>query len=354
VHATAAPLIGSSTEITGRWLEQVFAPEDASPISIQINSIEPIGQGNTGEVVRVSLSSDSIDVPASVVCKLGSTPPEARALRRTFGPYQREASCYRHFLRHASCRTPRCYLANVSDDGLGCNLVLEDLSRATRPGNQVAGCSVAEASAAISELALLHRSHWNGNRLNWLIDPTGPFSVLWQQMYTQGASIFRERFADRLDAAHLELIGKLIPRIQEWTAAPSIRKTFVHGDARVDNVLFIDNGQGQTKAVLLDWQLSAFRNPLYDVAYFLTGSISVEDRRQHEKSLLEGYFRLVRDAESGLTFDQIHADYRDQIISGLLTTVFAALSIPAGPQGDALLLALANRNCAAVLDWEWM
>jgi fructosamine-3-kinase len=130
---------------------------------------------------------------------------------------------------------PRCYLANVSDDGLGCNLVLEDLSRTTRPGNQVAGCSVAEASAALGELALLHRSHWNGNRLDWLIDPTGPFSALWQQMYALGASIFHERFADRLDAAHLELIDKLVSRIQEWTAAPNTRNTFVHGDARVDN-----------------------------------------------------------------------------------------------------------------------
>src|ERR1019366_5254104 len=215
---------------------------------------------------------------------------------------------------------------------------------------QVAGCSVAEACAAISELALLHRSHWNGNRLNWLIDPTGPFSVLWQQVYAQGASIFRQRFADRLDATHLELIDKLVPRIQEWTGAPSIRKTFVHGDARVDNFLFIDNDQRQTKAVLLDWQLSAFRNPLYDVAYFLTVIISVEDRRQHERSQIEGYFRLVQDAEPGPPFDQIHADYRDQIISGLGTTVVSALSIPAGPQGDALLLALANRNCTAVLD----
>ena len=352
MHATA-PLIGSSKEITGRWLEQVFARHDASPISIQINSIEPIGQGTTAEVVRVSLSSDSIDVPASVVCKLVSMPPEARVSGRTFDPFKCEAFCYRHFLRHGCCRTPRCYLANVSDNGSGCNLVLEDLSRATRPGNQVAGCSVAEASAAISELALLHRAHWNGNRLDWLIDPTGPFSVLWQQAYAQGASIFRERFTDRLDAAYLELIDKLVPRIQEWTAAPSIRKTFVHGDARVDNFLFLDDGQGQTKAVLLDWQLSAFRNPLYDVAYFLTGSISVEDRRQHEKSLLDEYFHLVHDAEPGLTFDQIQADYRDQIISGLLTTVFAALSVPAGPPGDTLLLALANRNCTAVLDWYW-
>jgi thiamine kinase-like enzyme len=129
-----------------------------------------------------------------------------------------------------------------------------------------------------------------------------------------------------------------------------VRGTLTHGDPRVDNILFIDGPRADdVQAVLIDWQLTGWRNPMHDVGYFLSGSVSVEDRRAHERDFLDRYAETIG---FRYTLAEVTADYRVQLLSGLMTTVACYGLIPLTPAFDALLIALLRRNAAAAADWE--
>jgi len=348
-------LIDDVEAIDAAWLQAIFARNGINAADLEIRDVTPIGQGNLADVVRVSLTSTVAAVPSSLVLKLSARSATTSAFAQAFGAYLREVFCYRQLLQPSLYRVPHCIFAEVSDDGLKFNLVMEDLSEA-RSGNQVTGCNVNEAESALLQLANLHRTHWNDSRMldvTWLINPRGEYAAMQHQMYAQGVEQFRQRYAAEIDPDFLSLMEKIAPRVGEWAAAPSARNALCHNDARVDNFMFIDHADGAIEAVILDWQLASYRNPLADVAYFMTGSISVEDRRTHEKDLLRAYFERVREADVTLTFEQVLDDYRSQIISGLVATVGSSVVIPPGDR-DALLLALATRNSAAVLDWDFI
>ena len=85
-------------------------------------------------------------------------------------------------------------------------------------------------------------------------------------------------------------------------------QTFVHGDVRLDNVMF---GAGDQHAVtLLDWQAVMVSNPAHDLSYMLSQSLDVETRRAHEAELVEYYHSaLLRNGVSDYSLEQFYDDY---------------------------------------------
>ena len=59
-------------------------------------------------------------------------------------------------------------------------------------------------------------------------------------------------------------------------------RTLIHGDFRLDNMMFRDHEYG-TEFALLDWQLPYQANPMWDVVYFLAGNFEPAWRRRHQR-----------------------------------------------------------------------
>ena len=70
-------------------------------------------------------------------------------------------------------------------------------------------------------------------------------------------------------------------------------QTVVHGDVRLDNVMF-GGGPDQHPVVMVDWQAIMVSNPLHDLSYLLSQSLDVELRRAHETELVEYYYERLR------------------------------------------------------------
>jgi hypothetical protein len=232
------------------------------------------------------------------------------------------------------------------------NIVMEDLGTSTRAGDQIVGCGIGDAEAVIVQLARLHRTFWplaGEEASDWLLRMPA-VARYWAPIAEAGAAQITRRFAGQLPDDQIAVAVAAGPLSRAWHELRHSAMTVSHGDPRVDNILF-DDGSDTTEAILIDWQVTGLRNAMHDVGYFLSGSLSVEDRRRHERALLDRYadeFGIRR----GYLMNQIVEDYRIQLVSGLMTTVAAVALLPDAPKANRLLLALLERNCSAALDWQ--
>lgn len=330
------------------WLGKALSIAGHGDAEVSSFASHPIGAGNVSDTFRVTLDyARPTTAPASLICKFRCSGAAAHAHGIGSGSYLRELESYRALMHRTDvCRIPHVYWVDGHAENI--NLVMEDLSGTARAGNQVAGCDIADARSVVAELAKLHRAFYpmaQSEAPPWAMTMAGTADY-WAAAVERGIEVVRTHVADRLEAWQMGIISDAQRRARAWYDMPMLRGTLTHGDPRVDNILFAADG-----AVLIDWQVTGWRNPMHDVGYFLSGSVSVEDRRAHERELLDLYARIFGDEES-YGRDLIEADYRVQLLSGLMTTIAAYGLLPLSFEVDDLLMALLRRNVAAAADWN--
>ncbi|WP_439816134.1 phosphotransferase [Zavarzinia sp. CC-PAN008] len=341
-------------QISYEWLQKVFAKAGVKVPHIAMADVAPIGHGNVSTTVRVrpGYNAAAGDAPRTVICKFDTKVPECIEYAVQGQSYRREVESYRLLGTEPPLNVPRVYHSELDEAGRTLNLVLEDVPGAV-PGDQIAGCSIDQAKAVVHELAGLHARFWQSpalDGLSWLMrrkdDPARSAS-----MFAQGAAIYRERFTGRLSEQAFKVIEQVIPLMEGWAATEPTVRTLIHGDPRVDNVLFDMSNPDAPRAYLIDWQVTSQGDPQHDLAYFLTGSLLPEERKACERDLIAAHAATIRKVDPSYTLERALEAYRLNIIAGLQATVAAALPIPSTPHTDKLLMTLAERNCAAVLDW---
>ena len=127
-------------------------------------------------------------------------------------------------------------------------------------------------------------------------------------------------------------------------------QTLVHGDVRVDNVMF--GPDDQHPVVLIDWQAVMVSNPLQDLAYLLSQNLTVDDRRAHEDELVRYYFdQLVALGVTGYTLEQCWDDY-DVGVLYLLSypLIIGGAFDPANERGKQLAEEVLRRSSQTVTD----
>lgn len=134
------------------------------------------------------------------------------------------------------------------------------------------------------------------------------------------------------------------------TTDRAVEKTsLVHGDFRLDNVLFDIKGGAEPVAVL-DWQTLTIGNGLTDIGYFLGCGIGDDMRRAHESELLVLYCAEMTARGVPLSVEQIWRDYVVGALHGVSTAVFSAAFVVRTPRGDANFLSMARGACALCLE----
>ena len=341
--------------VTPNWLQAVFQHAGIDAPRISLVGIEPIGRGNLSETVKASITynANASKAISSVVCKLTSAIPGAVDIAGLQDVYAREVAVYQLFGASPPLNVPRVYLAAASPGGRALNLVLEDLSRRTSLGDQIAGCSPAEAKAVIGEFAKLHVAYWKEPALqkaDWLLGRKSKVEGT-DDTFRAGAEIFRQRFTGRLEARYLDGMDRFLGQAAAWTRAKAGADTLIHGEARVDNVLFEVTPDGPA-AWLIDWQFADLGSPMFDTAYFLAGSMVSEDRKACERELIAQHQSAIARRDPAYTLDRALREYADALPFALFTTVGAATVIPPGEHADHLLMTLLRRNVDALIDWN--
>lgn len=97
--------------------------------------------------------------------------------------------------------------------------------------------------------------------------------------------------------------------------------TVIHGDFRADNLVFAEDGS----VAAFDFQPIGSGSGAYDLAYFLTQSLEVDDAEAHERALFERWTRGL--AAAGVPegdLGRLWEDYRKAALFCLVYPVVAS------------------------------
>jgi len=333
------PVVRTIEELTAGWLGAVMDREVAS------FTVERIGTGQMSLSHRVTLDGGD-----SVVVKLAASDPTSRATGVGLGAYEREIRFYRELAPRIRGPVVRCHAALLDPAEGWFTIVLEDVAPALQ-GDQIAGCDVEQARLVMRELARLHAPVFADPQLGatpWLNQE----SPLGQALMGQLLPAFLERYGRRVTDAQREVCERLVASLDEWSAERRPPLGLVHGDYRLDNMLFGAPGSGREFAIV-DWQTVSWGPAMTDASYFLGCSLSVEDRRAHEEALVREYHEQLLDlGVSGFPWDECWTAYRRQTFLGILMVVAPAMIVERTERGDEMFLTALERFAAQVLDLD--
>jgi aminoglycoside/choline kinase family phosphotransferase len=352
--SSAVPLVDHPDQLTPEWLSLVF---EKSGLSARVRSLQatPVGTGQMADNYRLALELEapSDDAPGSVVVKVSSADPTSRASGAA-GGYATEVRFYQDLADDAGIRTPHCYHADISEAQDVFVLVLEDLAPAEQ-GDQIRGCDVAEAKLALDDLAALHASHWCDAGLDafdWLNRVTPEIAAFFTTVMQTATEGFIERYETRLAPGDPEVLRQFADCASTWLVQRPERFGLVHGDYRLDNLLFGTEAGGAPVAAV-DWQTLSIALPGRDVGYFLGNSLASLDRRKHEEELVRGYHdALTSRGVADYSFDDCFGDYRLGHFQGPLVTVLGAMAVIQTDRGDDMFMAMCSRTCQAIRDLD--
>lgn len=347
----------SPEAVTAAWLTEALrdsgALQETAVVGVQR---QRVGTGLVGQSVRFTLAYDREEpaAPASVVGKFPSPEPVSRQTGIAGGIYEREVRFYREIAGTVAIRTPRCHAAAFDPATGNFVILLEDLAPA-RQGDQIRGCTVAEAELAMVALAGLHAPHWGraaSGDFAWLPRPSaaggGQRAVLYEMVWPR----FLENYRDALPPGGIELGERFGRSLASWMEPGSAALTVTHGDYRIDNMMFATPAGGYPLAVV-DWQTVAWGIGAWDAAYCLGAGPPVEARREHERALLRRYHdALVAGGVRDYTREQCWQDYRRGSLHGLIMTVVSSMIVDTDARGIAMFAAMAERHFTHALDLD--
>jgi hypothetical protein len=330
-------------EITPAWLGEKLGREVTSFTS------QKVGAGQTGASYRLMLQTPRGQ--ESLIAKVAAGDEQARS--GVGVGYFSEVQFYARLCGSVDIRTPVCSYAAITADNTRFTLLLEDLSP-RRPGVQAEGCSVERAMGAVRNLTGLHAPRWNDASLSEL---NFPMTVDTQekadglaQVTQMAADEFVKRYESQLTAADAATLKAAATVIGKWALFSPTPFALVHGDYRLDNLMF---GDAPEDVVALDWQTLGVGSPTRDLAYFIGTGLATDLRRETERELVGAYHdELLRRGIKGYDFEQCFHEYRLGHLQAPLLTMIGAIfaTRERSEAADIMFLAMATRSCAAIRD----
>ncbi len=339
-------------EITPEWMT-AFVRDLGHDVRVEAVDSEPIGTGQSAHSERFTLTyaSPAPDAPTSFVGKFPSPDPTSRRTG-SMGSYVREVSFYRQIRPTVDIRTPVVHRIEFDEASADFMLMMEDMAPATQ-GDQMAGCTVAEAEAAMDEIARLHAPRWG--------DPTlmdYPFfsniqrGAMERAFYRRLWRGFLSRYESLLAPDLLDLGRSLEERFNTYGRLYPGNRTITHGDYRLDNLLIGRDGPTPVITVV-DWQTVGIGCGALDVAYFIGAGLLPEVRRKHERDLVRRYHEALQaGGVRDYSFDQLWEDYRWYAYAGYVMAVVATTLVVQTERGDEMFLTMARRHGQHAIDLE--
>ena len=338
------PGIERPADLTAEWLTAAIGA--GRVVSFEV---ERIGTGQMSECYRVRLTYGSGQGPASVVLKVAASDPTSRQTGHALGLYEREVRFYSDLAPGLDGPIARCFHASY-DPQTGVFALLLDDAAPAEVGDEIRGASVADATRALTYLGRLHGPLVGSSALGaapWLNSASPMNQALLSQLFTG----FVDRYAAEITPEQRAVCERLVESFDAYVAAEAAAdrpRGLVHGDYRLDNMLFGRPGALRDLTVV-DWQTVTWGPALTDLAYFLGCALPVADRRAHYDELL-GAYHAGLGANPPLTLDEVRDGVRRQSFFGVMMAIVSSMLVERTERGDRMFLTMLERHTSHVLD----
>ncbi|KAG8166415.1 hypothetical protein KVR01_002104 [Diaporthe batatas] len=346
--AEALPL--TVDDITPRWLSGI--------LGFKVNDLkihEIIHGAGTIILVEVAYSENqgsSKELPPTRLCvKGGFNPQLLEVLPSLFAVYRLEAQFYHHIapLIPGLRLIPAHWCGTDPPDARGQGLVvMSDIKAAGYAfGDPLRTWPVARVKAGLVQLAKLHARTWGAREAEFPGVPRdfGMRDVITGMMSPENWALRFEDPAVRPPIPE-ELWGnreRVVSGLQAlWANSDRRMVCLVHGDTQIGNTFIDADGQPG----FLDWQCVHVNSGVHDVTYFMTGALTISERRAHERDLFGFYLSELHKAGAPkFEVGEVWDEYRKYQLQGFAWAL-------AGPmmQPKEVVDAISQRHCAAIMD----
>ena len=352
------PIPETPDAVTSEWLTDALRVSGVLAAEQRVSKVDRQhlgeGEGFLGDILRLTPTYTTPDpaLPSTLIAKLPKL--ANRAMGELLGAYERENMFYMELAESLPLATPKMYYGDFDRDkasekqeqilraanrmprwlnnsmmGLARRiaagkkrryiLLLEDIR--AEPGDQLKGASVERTASVLVSIAKAHAMFWNRSLADrfWLL-PLNIDSRIRHSMYRNSQQNFREVFASVIEAGLGRFADAVVDQgaamMDELCTAPH---TLLHCDLRLDNVFFRDE-----EVVIFDWQLVRHGPVAYDIAYLLSGALTVDVALSDLEALLASYHaELERGGVADYAFERLKRDFA----LGLHTVLFSLASI---------------------------
>lgn len=343
-------IVENPADLTPGWLTAALESAGLDVVVRGFRS-EAVGTGQMAHNERIFLEyeRDCEGAPKTLVGKFPS-PNDASRASGARGGYRAETFFYTDLATRLEVATAACYYGAVAADQQTFTLLLEDLAP-RQQGDQIAGASDDEIEAAVRNLAGLHAPFWGDpsiESLDWMTSAIGDEYATFIEM---GTPAFIDRYRDRLRPEDVETLRAFAAGVKQWVARRPAPRTLVHGDYRLDNLMFESTAEG-VRVAAVDWQTLSVACGGQDLAYLLGNSSPPEQRRAHEERMLAAYREAMAELGVALEAEKVRSDYVYGTFQGPSITMLGSLAVGQTDRGDDMFMAMAARSCAQIRDLD--
>lgn len=327
-------------DLTAEWFSKILG----SPVS-DVSIVEEI-HGTASKILVELVYKDFARGPTRLCVKGGFNPTLLAIHPALFFVYRLEAEFYHYIGPTVSMRLPPSFFCGtnpVSGQGI---VVLADLkAEGFTFGDPLEAWTPDRVRAGVEQLAILHARTWGGKPEDfpWLNTAFSLRDVItsmlsqeeWDKRFLGDAKppvpdylVNRERIM----AAYKTL----------WRTTDSKMNCILHGDAHIGNTCITPSGEPG----FLDWQGIHAGSAIHDVAYFIVGSLSIEDRRKNEGELFQHYLdALYKMGGPKFEKEEVWDEYRKHNLHGFAWALTGPMM-----QTKERVDIMSERHCAAIVD----
>ena len=346
------------------WCAEAISPEWITAVvcrdvpGARAVSVEVCG-GDQGSSVRRRLKvvynheGKQTGLPEDLFCK---TTPTLLTRLATGLSAAAEGRFYHEIRPELTIETPKCY-RSAWDRNSGRSIHLfEDVvaSKSARFCRWNTPITRPQAEQIMDTLAAMHAQFYNSPRfeadLKWVVS--------YLRFFAAGESVgLRQCHEEAMFKAESVVPADIMQRRSEiWPATMKALElhrrgpfTLIHSDVHLGNWYI----SGEGRLGLCDWQCLGTGHWARDVAYALSTTISIEDRRAWERDLLRRYLeRMKEDCRLTISFDDAWSLYRQQIFLALMMWTPTLVHSRTTPdmQPEEMSLEMIKRMTAAMSD----
>jgi hypothetical protein len=290
--ARAEPLPRRLEEVTPEWLSGLLSHRFPGIVVRGFEVLETKNSHTTKLRLRLDLNGAgrAAGIPEQVCLKANWSG------LRTGLICEREARFYHLISEGLDCPVPTVHYADWDADGHGNGVVvMEDLTASPGAfGTSEDHLGVDGVAAGLESLAVVHASLWGDPGLDssdWLArsmatdNDTEQVVQYWEYICFNLTDPAYEAVVPRWVYDRPEVLNHALDELAAFERGLPGPRCLVHGDAHQGNSFLRAGGE----RVWVDWQLVRSGSPWRDVSYFLVSSLSVDERRSADRSLVEHY-----------------------------------------------------------------